>query len=159
MTRGSAVVNHVFLEDRPHVGSLGLGLNRPKMISSESGKATTYALSSLAARGTLFVEPGDVVYPGMIIGETVKAGSTDLEVNPVKSKAATNIRTVNKDEKTYLAPPKRMSVEELIGYMSPDEVIEVTPENIRLRKAELDPVARKKASKIKKQQNDALKSK
>jgi GTP-binding protein len=93
----------------------------------------------------------------MIIGENAKQG--DLEVNPVRSKAATNIRTVAKDEKTYLSPPKKMTVEELIGYMSPDEMIEVTPKTLRLRKAQLDPVERRKASRIKKQQQDALKKK
>ena len=79
-TRGTAVVNHVFLDDRKHVGPLGDGLEKGKLISSEMGKATSHALSSLSARGTLFVEPGDKVYPGMIIGEHAKAG--DLEVNP-----------------------------------------------------------------------------
>lgn len=156
-TRGSAVVNHVYVEDRKHVGPLGDGLEKGKLISSESGKATTYALASLAARGVLFVGPGDVVYPGMIIGENAKQG--DLEVNPVRAKASTNMRTQNKDEKVYLAPPKSMTVEEMIGYMSPDEMIEVTPTTLRLRKAELDPVERKKASRVKKQQQEAKKRK
>ena len=155
-TRGSAVVNHIYLEDRPHVGALGSGMERGKLISSEFGKATSYALSSLAARGILFVEAGDLVYPGMIIGENAKQG--DLEVNPVRAKALTNMRTVSKDEKVYLPPPRKMSVEELIGYMSPDEMIEVTPENVRLRKAELDPVARRKASRVKKQQQDSTRN-
>ena len=111
-TRGSAIVNHVFLEDRKHAGLLGEGLEKGKLISSEQGKATTYALAGLAPRGILFVEPGDIVYPGMIIGENAKAG--DLEVNPVRAKAATNMRTQNKDEKVYLAPPKKMTIEEMI---------------------------------------------
>jgi GTP-binding protein len=156
-TRGTAVVNHVFLEDRKHVGLLGSGLDKGKLICSEIGKATSYALASLSPRGTLFVEPGDKVYPGMIVGEHAKQG--DLDVNPVRAKAMTNMRTQNKDEKVHLAPPRKMTVEELIGYMSPDEVIEVTPESVRLRKAELDPVERKKASRVKKQQQEALNSK
>jgi GTP-binding protein len=156
-TRGSAIVNHVYLEDRKHVGALGDGLEKGKLISSEQGKATHYALASLAARGTLFVEPGDIVYPGMVIGENAKQG--DLEVNPVRAKAATNMRTQAKDEKTYLAPPKRMTIEELIGYMAPDEMIEVTPTSLRLRKAQLDPTERRKAARIKKQQQDALRKK
>lgn len=155
-TRGTAIVNHVFLEDRKHVGALGDGLEKGKLICSEMGKATSYALASLSARGVLFVEPGDKVYPGMIIGEHAKQG--DLEVNPVRAKASTNMRTQNKEEKVYLAPPRRMTVEELIGYMSTDEVIEVTPSSVRLRKAELDPVQRKKAARTKKQQQDALKA-
>lgn len=154
-TRGSAIVNHCFLEDRKHVGQLGDGLERGKLISSESGKASHYALASLTARGVLFIEPGHLVFPGMIIGENAKQG--DLEVNPVRAKAATNMRTQNKDERVNLQPPKRMSVEELLGYMAPDEMLEVTPNNIRLRKAELDPVERRKSSRIKKQQQDALK--
>eukprot|EP00536_Pseudo-nitzschia_multiseries_P011051 jgi/Psemu1/319997/estExt_fgenesh1_pm.C_3580001 len=156
-TRGSAVVNHVYIEDRKYVGPLGDGLEKGKLISSDSGKATTYALASLAARGTLFVGPGDVVYPGMIIGENAKQG--DLEVNPVRAKQANNMRTQNKDEKVYLAPPKKMTIEEMIGYMSPDEMIEVTPSALRLRKAELDPTERKKAARVKKQQRDAKKQK
>jgi GTP-binding protein len=153
-TRGSAIVNHVFIEDRLYAGALGSGMERGKLISSESGKATTYALASLAARGTLFVGPGDIVYPGMVVGESAKQG--DLEVNPVRAKALTNMRTVNKDEKVSIPPPKKMSVEELIGYMSPDEMIEVTPKSIRLRKAQLDPTQRRKGSRVKKQQQDAL---
>ena len=156
-TRGSAVVNHVFSEDREHAGPLGETLSVGKLVSSESGKATAYALASLAARGTLFVEPGDVVYPGMVVGENAKPG--DLEVNPVRAKAATNMRTQNKDEKVYLAPPKKRTVEELIGYMAPDEMIEVTPTTLRLRKAQLDPVERKKAARVKKQQQQAARQK
>jgi GTP-binding protein len=119
------------------------------------GKTTQFALAALAARGVLFVNPGDFVYPGMIIGENAKEG--DLEVNPVRAKALTNMRTQGKEEKVVLAPPKKMTVEELIGYMSPDEMIEVTPTSVRLRKAELDPVERRKSSRVMKQQNDALK--
>jgi GTP-binding protein len=148
-TRGSAVVNHCYLEDREHVGALGIGLEKGKLISSEGGKVSAYALSSLMARGTLFVEPGDVVYPGMIIGENSKSG--DMDVNPVRAKVVSNMRTTSKDEKTYLPPPKRMSVEELIGYMAEDEMIEVTPKGIRLRKAELDPGVRSRTTRSKKQ--------
>lgn len=113
-TKGSAVVNHLFLEDRLQT-PLGTGLVKGKLIANDSGKATSFALSSLSARGTLFIEPGDDVYSGMVIGENAKTG--DLEVNPVRAKEKTNMRTVAKDERVSLAPPKRMSVEELIGYM------------------------------------------
>lgn len=156
-TKGTAVVNHVFLEDRKHVGMLGDGLEKGKLICTETGKSTQYALASLAARGVLFVGPGEKVYNGQVIGEHAKAG--DLDVNPVRAKAVSNMRTQNKDEKVYLAPPKKMSIEELIGYMSTDEVLEVTPASLRLRKAELDPIERKKASRVKKQQQDAMKAK
>jgi GTP-binding protein len=147
--RGSAVVNDVFIEDCLYAGALDSGIERGKLISSESGKATTYALSSLAAQGILFVGPGDVVYPGMVIGESAKVG--DLEVNPIRAKALTNMRTVNKDESLFLAPPKKMTVEELIGYVSPDEMIEATPKGVRLRKAQQDPTQRRKDSRVKKQ--------
>jgi GTP-binding protein len=151
LTKGSAVVNHVFLEDRPHVGSLH-GMTKSKLVSSAQGKATAHALASLAARGTLFIEPGDMVYSGMVIGENSKTNSPDLEVNPVRAKEVTNMRTVNKDEKIHLPPAKKMSVEELIGYMNEDEVLEVTPHHIRLRKALLDASARERASRNKAKQ-------
>lgn len=113
-TKGSAIVNHLFLEDRVH-SALGSGLVKSKLIANDAGKATGYSLGTLSARGVLFIEPGDDVYSGMVIGENAKTG--DLEVNPIRSKEKTNMRTVSKDEKVVLPPPKRMSVEELIGYM------------------------------------------
>lgn len=106
-TRGTAVVHHCYLEDRAYAGALGSKLERGKLVSCELGKATLFALASIAERGTLFVEPGDMVYPGMVIGEYNKGTGGDLEVNPVRAKATSNIRTVNKDEKTYLPPPKK----------------------------------------------------
>jgi GTP-binding protein len=157
LTRGTAVVNHCFLEDREFAGNLGVGLENSKLVSSDQGKATAYALASLADRGTLFIDPGDLVYAGMVIGENAKSG--DMDVNPVRAKQASNIRTVNKDEKVYLPPAKRMNVEELIGYMNDDEIIEVTPKSVRLRKAELDSGARQRAARSKKKQQDALKQK
>ena len=96
---------------------------------------------------------GDQVYAGMVIGESSRTG--DLEVNPVRAKATSNIRTVNKDDKLTTAPPKKMSVEELIGYMSDDEIIEVTPKSVRLRKAELDSGVRARAARTKKKQLDS----
>jgi len=154
-TRGTAVVNHCFLENRPHAGNLGLAIEKGKLVSSDTGKASLYSLGSIAERGVLFIEPGELVYPGMVIGENSRQG--DLEVNPVRGKQATNIRTVNKDEKNYLPPPKRMSVEELIGYMNDDEIIEVTPQSVRLRKAELDSGARQRAARTRKKQLNAAK--
>lgn len=147
-TRGSAVVNHYYLEDREYVGSLGHSLYKSKLVSNASGKATLHALSSLSARGTLFISPGEEVYPGMVIGENAKTGQ-DLEVNPVRAKEVTNMRTQAKDEKVQLSPPKRMTFEELVGYMAEDEMIEVTPKSIRLRKALLDSSARERAARDK----------
>ncbi|KAL7483354.1 hypothetical protein ACHAW6_009004 [Cyclotella cf. meneghiniana] len=155
-TRGTAVMHHCYLEDREYAGNMIIGSDKGKLVANDSGKATLFALESLSARGTLFVAPGDMVYPGMVVGENNKSG--DLEVNPVRAKATSNMRTQSKDEKLYLAPPKRMSVEELIGYMSEDEVIEVTPLSVRLRKAELDAGVRERAARTKKKQMEALKA-
>jgi len=157
LTKGSAIVNHCFVENRKYAGLLGDGLDKGKLVSNDSGKATLYALSSIAERGTLFVAPGDIVYPGMVIGESSRPG--DLEVNPVRAKATSNVRTVNKDAKLFIPPPRFFSVEEYIGYMSEDEIIEVTPLSVRLRKAELDSGARARAARSRKKQLDAAKRK
>ncbi len=154
-TRGTAVMHHCYLEDREHAGAMSTGSERGKLVSNESGKATSFALDSLSSRGTLFVAPGELVYPGMVVGENAKSG--DLEVNPVRAKALTNMRTQSKEEKVHLPPPRRMNVEELIGYMSDDEVIEVTPLSVRLRKLELDAGARERAARTKKKQMESLK--
>jgi len=154
LTRGTAVVNHCFLEDREYAGNMGDGLEKGKLVATETGKASTFALSSAVERGTLFIEPGQMVYEGMVIGENSRPG--DLDVNAVKSKALTNMRSTGKDEKVYLPPPKLWSVEELIGYMSDDEIIEVTPKSVRLRKAELDAGARERAARSKKKRLKAL---
>ena len=154
-TRGTAVMHHCYLEDREYAGNMTSGSDRGKLVSNENGKATLFALESLSARGTLFVEPGDKVYPGMVIGENAKSG--DLEVNPVRAKSLNNMRTQSKEEKLYLAPPKRMSVEELIGYMSDDEVIEVTPLSVRLRKLELDSGVRERVARARKKSIDSKK--
>lgn len=96
-TRGTAVMHHCYLEDRAHAGIVETGSDSGGLVSNVSGKATLFALESLSARGTLFVAPGDVVYPGMVVGENAKAG--DLEINPVRAKATNNMRTQNKEEK------------------------------------------------------------
>ena len=153
-TKGSAVVNHLYLEDREEQ-TLGMGLVKGKLVSNDTGKATGYSLSSLSVRGTLFIEPGENIYAGMVIGENTKVG--DLEVNAVRAKEKTNMRTHAKDEKVYLPPPKRMSVEELIGYMGTDEVIEITPKSIRLRKQLLDSGERERAARTKMKQIKAMK--
>jgi len=144
-TRGSAVVNHVFLENRPHIGMLESSYGKPKLVCNTSGKATSYALQALSNRGTLFVEPGDELYSGMVVGEQARVGP-DLEVNAVRAKEVTNMRTQSKDETVRLAPPVKLSLEEMIGYMAEDEVIEVTPKSIRLRKAILDGNVRERAA-------------
>ena len=157
-TGGTAAVNRTFLEDREWVGNLAGASSgsrgRGRLVSNDLGKATLYALSAAAERGRLFVEPGDEVYPGMVVGERSKGGD-DLEVNPLKAKKTSNVRTVNKDDKLSVPPAKKMSVEELVGYMNDDEVIEVTPGCVRLRKAELDAGARERAARSRKKREDA----
>ena len=163
-TRGTAVVNHAFLENRECAGGAAgsepgsiVGERKGKLVANDTGKASMYALDKLAKRALdLFVAEGDEIYPGMVIGESSRPGNGDLEVNPVKSKAATNIRTVNKDEKLFVPPPKQMSLEEYMGYMDDDEVIEVTPTSIRLRKAELDSSVRDREGKKRKKRLMAL---
>jgi GTP-binding protein len=153
-TRGNAVVNHLFLENRVSSGSI-LRQEKGRLVSNASGKASLYALANVAERGDLFVAPGDLVYPGMVIGEYSRSG--DLEVNAVKAKEVSNMRTTAKDEKLYIPPPKRMSVEELISYMNDDEQIEVTPRSVRLRKAELDSGVRQRLARNRKKQIDSMK--
>jgi len=151
-TRGTAVVNHLFVENRKYSGHIG-GNPKGKLVSNDTGKAALFALANIAKRGELFIETGDLVYPGMVIGENSRPG--DLEVNAVRGKEVNNMRTVNKDEKLYVPPPKRLSVEELIGYMEDDEVIEVTPKSVRLRKAILDSKERERAARTRKKQSTA----
>jgi GTP-binding protein len=145
-TKGSAVVNHLYIGDRVSQ-NLGVNLTKGKLVSNDTGKATGYALMGLAARGTLFIAPGDHIYNGMVIGENAKPG--DMEVNAIRAKELTNMRTKGADEATKLPPAKRMPVEELIGYMEEDEVIEITPLNVRLRKQILDGGERERAARSK----------
>ena len=108
----------------------------------ENGTTTAYSLFALEPRGQLFVGAGVEVYSGMIIGEHAK--DNDLEVNPVKGKALTNLRASGHDEATVLAPPRVMMLEEMLSYIADDELLEVTPKNLRMRKKELDASIRHK---------------
>jgi hypothetical protein len=117
------------------------------LISNGNGEAVAYALGPLEERGILFVSPGEALYEGMIIGENAKPD--DLEVNPMKSKQLTNFRSTGKDDAIRLTPPKIMTLEQAIAYIDDDEMVEVTPKSIRIRKAILDPHERKKASRKK----------
>ncbi len=140
-TRGTGVMNRLFLGYFPWKGSME-GRRNGSLISSEPGEAVQYALFSLQERGTLFVDPGDKVYVGLILGEHSR--ENDLDVNPIKEKKLTNIRAAGKDEALLLVPPRRMSLEQAIAYIEDDELVEVTPSAIRLRKRYLDPHERKK---------------
>jgi GTP-binding protein len=127
----------------PYKGSIDGRINGV-LISTASGAAVAYALWNLEDRGPMFVSPGDAVYPGMIIG--AHSRGNDLDVNPIKGKQLTNIRTTAKDEAVRLTPPVQMSLEEAIAYIEDDELVEVTPKAIRLRKRLLDINDRKRAT-------------
>ena len=140
-TRGSGVMNRLFSGYEPWAGPLE-GRRNGSLISSEPGEAIHYALFYLQERGTLFVDPGDKVYVGLILGENSR--DSDLDVNPIKEKKLTNVRASGKDDAMLLIPPRRMSLEQAIAYIEDDELVEVTPSAIRLRKRFLDPNARKR---------------
>jgi GTP-binding protein len=141
-TRGTGVMNRLFHGYAPHKGPIE-GRRTGVLISNAEGVAVAYALWNLEERGPLFIAPGTRVYQGMIIGEHNRG--TDLEVNPLREKQLTNIRTHAHDEMIRLTPPREMTLEQAIAYIADDELVEVTPESIRLRKKLLDPHARKRA--------------
>jgi GTP-binding protein len=140
-TRGTGMMNRLFHGYAPWAGAIE-GRRNGSLISNSDGEAVQYALFYLQERGTLFVDPGVKVYVGMILGEHSR--DNDLEVNPIKEKKLTNIRAAGKDEALLLTPPRRMSLEQAISYIEDDELVEVTPGAIRLRKRHLDPHERKK---------------
>ncbi len=144
-TRGSGVMNRVFHGWAPHKGQIQSRRNGA-LISMEQGQSVAYALWNLEERGKLFIGSGEVVYQGMIIGEHSRG--PDLEVNPLKGKKLTNIRASGKDEAVTLTTPVRFGLEEAIAYIGDDELVEVTPEHIRLRKRFLDPHERKRNARI-----------
>jgi GTP-binding protein len=142
-TRGTGIMNRLFHGYGPHRGPIK-GRRNGVLISNATGKAVAYALFNLEDRGAIMVDPGDDLYEGMIIGEHSR--ENDLEVNPLKAKQLTNIRAAGKDDAVRLTPPLKFSLEEAIAYIADDELVEVTPKSIRLRKRLLDPNDRKKAS-------------
>ena len=141
-TRGEATLFHHFSEYGPHRGDLG-GRQNGSLIAMSTDKAVAYALDALQQRGTLFVKPGDVCYEGMIVGENSKAG--DMVVNTAKAKQLTNMRTSASDKGVILAPPVTFTLEEALEYIEDDELVEITPKSIRLRKRLLNEKDRKKA--------------
>ncbi len=141
-TRGTGVMNRLFAGYAPWRGAIERR-RFGSLISNADGEAVHYALFYLQERGALFVNPSEKVYVGMIIGEHNRG--TDLDVNPIKEKKLTNIRAAGKDDAMLLIPPRRMSLEQAIAYVEDDELVEVTPGAVRLRKRFLDPHARKRA--------------
>jgi GTP-binding protein len=140
-TRGTAVLNRLFHAYAPYKGDV-LGRRNGVLISTDNGEAVAYALWNLEDRGPMMIEPGWKVYRGMIVGEHTRGN--DLEVNVLKGKKLTNIRTHSKDEAVRLTPPIRMTLEKALAYIEDDELVEVTPKSIRLRKKLLDSNERKK---------------
>ena len=145
-TRGTAVMNRLFHDYGAYRGDIS-GRRNGVLISNDQGEAVAYALWNLEDRGPMMIEPGWKVYRGMIVGEHTRGN--DLEVNVLKGKKLTNIRTHSKDEAVRLTPPIRMTLEKALAYISDDELVEVTPKSIRLRKKLLDPNDRKKAERVK----------
>ena len=145
-TRGTAVMNRLFHDYGTYRGDI-LGRRNGVLISNDQGEAVAYALWNLEDRGPMMIEPGWKVYRGMIVGEHTRGN--DLEVNVLKGKKLTNIRTHSKDEAVRLIPPIQMTLEKALAYINDEELVEVTPKAIRLRKKLLDPNDRKKAERVK----------
>jgi GTP-binding protein len=142
-TRGTGIIHHRFLEYGPWAGPLS-GRTRGSLVSMEDGTIVAFALANLQERATLFVKPGDPVYEGMIVGESARA--SDMDVNPTREKKLTNIRTKSSDENIQLEPPRELTLEAALEYIEDDELIEVTPRAIRLRKRSLSASDRKRQS-------------
>ncbi|BBE73825.1 translational GTPase TypA [Oharaeibacter diazotrophicus] len=145
-TRGTAIMNRLFHAYAPYKGEIA-GRRNGVLIANEAGEAVAYALWNLEDRGPMMIEPGWKVYQGMIVGEHTR--ENDLEVNVLKGKKLTNVRAAGKDEAVRLTPPIRMTLERALSWIQDDELVEVTPKSIRLRKAILDPNDRKKAERSK----------
>jgi len=145
-TRGTAIFNRTFLEYQPYKGDIPVR-HTGALISNGDGEAVPFALFGLEDRGPMIISPGDKVYRGMIIGE--HARGNDLEVNVLKGKQLTNIRSSGKDEAVKLTTPLQMTLEKALSYITDDELVEVTPKSIRLRKRVLDPIERKRIMRAK----------
>ncbi len=143
-TRGTAIMNRVFLEYAPYKGKIQ-GRRTGTLIAMDKGEAVAFALWNLEDRGPMMIHPGDKVYQGMIVGEHTR--DNDLEVNVLKGKKLTNVRASGSDEAVRLTPPLQMTLERSLAYIADDELVEVTPDSIRLRKVHLDPHERKRAAK------------
>ena len=144
-TRGTGVLNRIFHSYAPHKGPIESRRNGA-LISTDAGMAVAYALFNLQDRGQMFVGPQTAVYQGMIVGEHSR--DNDLEINVLKGKQLTNVRASGSDDAVKLVPPRRMSLEEMMAYINEDELLEVTPSNLRLRKQYLCPHQRKKAARV-----------
>ena len=142
MTKGYGIINHTFKEYMPMADSIVGERKLGVLVSMENGKASSYGLGQLEDRGIMFIEPGCEVYEGMIVGENAR--ENDLAVNVVKQKQQTNTRSAGKDHTVVLKRPRQLTLERCLDYINSDELVEVTPENFRLRKRILNTEERKK---------------
>ena len=142
-TRGTGVLNRVFHSYAPYKGDIS-GRRNGALVSTETGQAVAYALFNLQDRGVMFVSPQDKVYEGMVVGEHNR--DNDLGVNVLKGKKLTNVRASGSDDAILLTPPRRLTLEDMMAYINADELVEVTPLSLRLRKRYLDPHERKRAA-------------
>ena len=143
-TKGEGVMNHSFLEFRPLSAQIEHRMNGA-LVSMENGEALGYSIFNLQERGVMFIKPQDKVYVGMIIGEHSR--SNDLDVNPIKGKQLTNVRASGSDDAIKLVPPRVMTLERALEWIEDDELVEITPKSIRVRKRYLDPIVRKRMAK------------
>ena len=143
-TKGEGVMNHSFLEFRPHSGTVE-SRKYGALVSMENGEAVGYSIFNLQDRGVMFIKPQDKVYNGMVVGQHAKGN--DLDINPIKAKQQSNVRSSGADEAIKLVPPRQMSLENALEWIEEDELVEVTPVSIRVRKRDLDPNVRKRTAK------------
>jgi len=146
-TKGEGIMNHSYLDYRPYTGVVE-SRTPGALVSMDNGEAVAFSIFNLQARGTMFISPQEKVYSGMVIGESARPG--DLDVNPLKGKALTNMRTSGADDAIKLVPPRPISLESAMEWIEDDELVEITPISIRIRKKSLDPVTRKRAARDKK---------
>ena len=152
----SSDLHHTFEEWRP-AGSTARERANGVLVSTDTGSAKTYSLLSLSERAVMFVEPGDEVYSGMVVGENSRAN--DLDVNPTKAKAFSNMRESNKEATVVLKAARRLTLEMALEYIAEDESVEITPNAIRIRKVELDETNRRRQARKRRQQiEDAAKA-
>jgi GTP-binding protein len=144
LTRGTGIMTHVFDEYGPVKGEIP-GRRNGVLVSQDTGEAVAYALFNLQERGRLFVSPGEKVYEGMVVG--INSRDNDLTVNPLKEKKLTNIRAAGKDDNVLLTPPVKLTLEYAVEFIADDELVEVTPQSIRIRKRFLKAHERKRAEK------------
>ena len=137
-------MNHSFLEFRPYSGTVESRQNGA-LVSMENGEAVGYSIFNLQDRGVMFIKPQDKVYNGMVVGEHSR--SNDLDVNPIKAKQQSNVKSSGADEAIKLIPPRELNLEKALEWIEDDELVEVTPKTIRIRKRELDISARRRSAK------------